>query len=244
MDLNNKVALITGGARMGQAVAEALAMRGCDVALTYRSSKRAAFQAAQQVSALGRKSYVVGCDLTNTNEVKLLIKKVIKRFGRLDVMVNMASIYENMAWSRLDEKKWTQIMNANLKSSYLTVLYGAKWLERSRGRVINFSDWLAESGRPRYRGYAPYYTAKRGVLGLTEAQALELAPKVLVNAIAPGPILPPADLPKRQIKDVIEATPLRRWGGAEEIAKAVVFLAETDFITGECLRVDGGRHLF
>ncbi|MGI8783853.1 MAG: SDR family oxidoreductase, partial [Acidobacteriota bacterium] len=89
----------------------------------------------------------------------------------------------------------------------------------------------------------PYYVAKMSVLGLTEALALELAPEILVNAIAPGPILPPPDLSKEEYDEVARATPLGRWGGPEEIARTAVFLLETDFVTGECIRVDGGRHL-
>ena len=111
--------------------------------------------------------------------------------------------------------------------------------------MINLADWTASSGRPRYKAFLPYYVAKSGMIGLTEALALELAPTILVNAIAPGPILPPAKGMKRhEAQEVMTATPLKRWGGAGEIAKAVLFLIESDFVTGECLRVDGGRHLF
>jgi NAD(P)-dependent dehydrogenase (short-subunit alcohol dehydrogenase family) len=111
------------------------------------------------------------------------------------------------------------------------------------GRIVNFSDWLPVSGRPRYKGYTPYYVSKASVAALTETLALEFAPEILVNAIAPGPIAPPPNLTVAENSRVIAATPLARWGGAEEIAKAVLFLVETDFVTGECIRVDGGRHL-
>jgi NAD(P)-dependent dehydrogenase (short-subunit alcohol dehydrogenase family) len=112
------------------------------------------------------------------------------------------------------------------------------------GRIINFADWLARSGRPAYQGFVAYYVAKAGVIALTEALALELAAdQILVNAIAPGPILPPSDLTQHEQQDVAAATPLGRWGGALEIAKAVSTLIESDFITGETVRVDGGRHL-
>ncbi len=112
------------------------------------------------------------------------------------------------------------------------------------GRIINFSDWIARSGRPRYRGYVPYYVAKTGVIALTEALALELADdNILVNAIAPGPILAPPGTSDEEIETVEKATPLGRWGGEIEIAKAVLALLDSDFITGETIRVDGGRHL-
>jgi NAD(P)-dependent dehydrogenase (short-subunit alcohol dehydrogenase family) len=112
------------------------------------------------------------------------------------------------------------------------------------GRMITFSDWTAASGRPRYPGFAPYYVAKAGVKALTEAFALELAAdNILVNAIAPGPVLAPEDFTAEARQRVEEATPLGRWGGADEIAKTVVALIDSDFITGETIRVDGGRHL-
>src|SRR5436309_1573147 len=112
------------------------------------------------------------------------------------------------------------------------------------GRIVNFSDWVARSGRPRYQGFLPYYVAKAGVIALTEALALELAAdQILVNAIAPGPIVAPPGTTDEESEAVEKATPLGRWGGEHEIAKAVLALTETDFITGETIRVDGGRHV-
>jgi NAD(P)-dependent dehydrogenase (short-subunit alcohol dehydrogenase family) len=112
------------------------------------------------------------------------------------------------------------------------------------GANYSFADWLPVSGRPGYRGFVPYYSSKAAVVGLTESLALELAPEILVNAIAPGPILAPPGLTPEESIEVMKATPLRRWGGAAEIAKTVLFLVDSDFITGECIRVDGGRHLY
>jgi NAD(P)-dependent dehydrogenase (short-subunit alcohol dehydrogenase family) len=112
------------------------------------------------------------------------------------------------------------------------------------GRIVNFADWLARSGRPHYKGFTSYYVAKAGVIALTEALALETArDHILVNAIAPGPIVPPPDMTEAEIAEVAKATPLGRWGGEIEIAKAVLALVDSDFITGETIRVDGGRHL-
>jgi NAD(P)-dependent dehydrogenase (short-subunit alcohol dehydrogenase family) len=111
-------------------------------------------------------------------------------------------------------------------------------------RITNFSDWVSPTGRPRYAGYVPDYVAKKGVIGLTEALALELAPdQILVNAIAPGPILAPPGTSDEESKAVEAATPLGRWGGEEAIVRAALFLIDTDFVTGETIRVDGGRHV-
>jgi NAD(P)-dependent dehydrogenase (short-subunit alcohol dehydrogenase family) len=113
------------------------------------------------------------------------------------------------------------------------------------GRIVNFSDWVAASARPRYKGYLAYYVAKAGVRALTEALALELASDgILVNAVAPGPILAPPGTTEDESEAVARATPLGRWGGPGEIVKAVLALVDTDFITGETIRVDGGRHLY
>jgi NAD(P)-dependent dehydrogenase (short-subunit alcohol dehydrogenase family) len=112
------------------------------------------------------------------------------------------------------------------------------------GRIVNFCDWVAASGRPRYKGFLPYYVAKSGVKALTEALALEVAADgILVNAIAPGPILAPPGTSAAELDAVEQATPVGRWGGADEIVKAVLALIDSDFITGETIRVDGGRHL-
>jgi NAD(P)-dependent dehydrogenase (short-subunit alcohol dehydrogenase family) len=158
----------------------------------------------------------------------------------------MASVYEATSLTKVGLKEWDRDMNANLKYAYSLSLQSARLMNRSGGgRIVNFSDWTARSSRPRYRNLLPYYVAKAGILGLTEALALELAPKILVNTIAPGPILPPTrGISKKENQEVIRNTPLGKWGGVYEIAKAVLFLIETDFVTGECLRVDGGRHLY
>jgi NAD(P)-dependent dehydrogenase (short-subunit alcohol dehydrogenase family) len=112
------------------------------------------------------------------------------------------------------------------------------------GRIINFSDWVARSGRPRYEGFLAYYVAKAGAIALTEALALELSrDNILVNAIAPGPIVAPPGTSDGERQAIADATPLGRWGGEDEIAKAVLALVDSDFITGETLRVDGGRHV-
>jgi NAD(P)-dependent dehydrogenase (short-subunit alcohol dehydrogenase family) len=174
-----------------------------------------------------------------------MVKEVLGQLGRIDILVNMASIYSSKPFLETSEADWDENMNINLKSAYLcTKATLPAMLAQGGGRIVNFADWIAASGRPRYKGFVEYYVSKVGVIGLTESLALELAPyNILVNAIAPGPILAPPGMTPEEDAEVKKATPLGRWGGEDEIAKAVISLVETDFITGECIRVDGGRHV-
>jgi NAD(P)-dependent dehydrogenase (short-subunit alcohol dehydrogenase family) len=140
---------------------------------------------------------------------------------------------------------WNAALDVDLRAAFLCAHAAVPHMRRQgSGRIVNFSDWIAKSGRPRYEGYLPYYVAKAGAIALTEALALELAPHdILVNAIAPGPILAPPGTADDEMRAVEQATPLGRWGGEIEISKGVLALLESDFITGETIRIDGGRHV-
>jgi len=243
MDPNGKVALVTGGARIGQVVASALANRGCSLSLTYRGSRDAAAATAQSARNAGVKATVLRADATNEADIVAAVGETVKSLGRLDILINMAAIYEKTP--NPDGSLWSAIQDANAKSAFLYSIHSAPIMKQNgSGRIVNFSDWLPVTGRPHYKDYVPYYVSKASVAALTEALALQLAPEILVNAIAPGPILAPPDLTAEENAQVLDATPLARWGGAEEIAKTVMFFVETDFVTGEFIRVDGGRHLF
>ncbi|HJU29360.1 MAG TPA: SDR family oxidoreductase [Candidatus Binataceae bacterium] len=243
MDPKGKVALINGGARIGQTVARVLAARGCAVALTWRESRSAAETAASAVEAAGARAVTIRADATQEDDVVAAVEQTRKALGRLDILINMASVY--LSTPNPTEADWDIAVDVNAKSVFLFSTIAAPVMRAAgSGRIVNVGDWLPVSGRPRYKGYVPYYASKAAVTGLTESLALELAPEILVNAIAPGPILPPPDITPEETERVVKATPLARWGGAEEIARAALFLIETEFVTGECIRVDGGRHLF
>ena len=184
-------------------------------------------------------------DVTRASDCAALVAAADAAHGRLDILVNMASVYAATPFEQLTEAEWDRDLAANLKSAFLCSQAAVPLMRRSGGgRIVSFADWLAASGRPGYAGFTAYFVAKAGVIALTEALALELAPdQILVNAIAPGPIVAPPDLSEAELQEVAAATPLGRWGGELEIAKAVIALIETDFITGETVRVDGGRHL-
>jgi NAD(P)-dependent dehydrogenase (short-subunit alcohol dehydrogenase family) len=157
----------------------------------------------------------------------------------------MASVYVARPFNELRAEDWNAVLDVDLRAAFLGAHAAALHMRKQGGgRIILFSDWVARSGRPRYKGFLAYYVAKSAVIALAEALALELAAdNILVNAIAPGPIVAPPGTTAAEARAVEEATPLGRWGGEIEIAKTVAALIDSDFITGETLRVDGGRHV-
>jgi len=245
MQLEGTVALITGGRRIGHIVAARLAARGADIALSYAHSRDEAERTAKSVRASGRRAEIIRADLAQAADCQAFVDGAADALGRVDVLLNMASVYVAHAFDDLTAADWDQSLAVDVRAAFLCARAAVPHMRRNGGgRIINFSDWTARSGRPRYRGYLSYYVAKTAVIGLTEGLALELAPdNILVNAIAPGPIVAPDGLTDEERRAVEEATPLGRWGGAGEIAKAVLALLDSDFVTGETLRVDGGRHV-
>jgi NAD(P)-dependent dehydrogenase (short-subunit alcohol dehydrogenase family) len=245
VDLQNRVALITGGKRIGLVVAGELATRGVDVGLSYARSRAEAEQAAGLVRAAGRRAAIVQADLSQPEACEAAVASTVEALGRLDILINMASVYVEQPFDDLRAADWNRVLDVDLRAAFLCARAAAPHMRRQGGgRIVNFSDWIAKSGRPRYRGFLPYYVAKAGIIGLTEALALELAgDNILVNAVAPGPILAPPGTTVEEAKSVEQATPLGRWGGEIEIAKAVLALLDSDFVTGETIRVDGGRHV-
>lgn len=246
MELNNKVVLLTGAKRIGAVVAAQLAKRGADVVLAYNRSKGEAEEAADTVRQAGRIALVVQADVSDAATCTSLVEAVRKEFGRLDVLINMASVYHSVPFDELTPAEWHRQLSVDLHGTFLASMAAVPLMRvNGGGRIINFTDWVAASGRPRYKGFTPYYVAKAGVKALTETLALELAAdQILVNAIAPGPILAPPGTSAEESESVERNTPLGRWGGPEEIAKAVLALIDSDFITGETIRVDGGRHVY
>jgi NAD(P)-dependent dehydrogenase (short-subunit alcohol dehydrogenase family) len=244
-DLAGKGVLITGGKRIGAAIAQALASRGMQIALSFNRSRAEAESVAATVQAGGGRAFVYQSDLSKAPEARTLVDRAAADMGRLDVLINMASVYSSVAFEEIDEHVWDSVVNVDLRAAYLCSRAAAPHMRAKQGgRIINFTDWVARSGRPRYKGFLPYYVAKHAVVGLTEALALELAEDhILVNAIAPGPILAPPETTEEEYKAVEAATPLGRWGGEKEIVAAVIFILESDFMTGETVRIDGGRHL-
>lgn len=255
MEPHGKVALITGGKRIGAVVATTLAKAGADVALVYNRSRAEADDTVTAIHDLGRPpspglrraswAIAIQADVSSEQDCALAVEATVAQLGRLDILINMASLYGSKPFDQLTAADWDRQMSVDLRATFLFSRAAAVVMKRvGGGRIINFADWVVASGRPRYPGFLPYYVAKAGVKALTEALALELAAdQILVNAIAPGPILAPPDMSATESESVVQATPLGRWGGEAEIAKAVMFLVQSDFVTGETIRVDGGRHV-
>ena len=245
MELSGKAVLITGGKRIGAAAALAFAERGAHVAVVFNSSAAEAERTVAQVSRHGVRGVALQADLSAAEACDTVVRQAAEALGSLDVLVNMASVYRPVALEDTDAAVWDATVNVDLRAAFLCARAAVPHMRRAGGgRIINFSDWVAASGRPRYEKFLPYFVAKRGVIGLTEALALELASDgILVNAIAPGPIVAPEGTTDNEIKAVEAATPLGRWGGEAAIVNALLYLIQADFVTGETLRVDGGRHI-
>jgi NAD(P)-dependent dehydrogenase (short-subunit alcohol dehydrogenase family) len=242
---SGKVALITGGKRIGATVALALAQAGVDIALVYNRSRSEAEETAAAARKLGCRAFLVQADVSSEEACNHAVAATVRDMGRLDILINMASLYVAKPFASLTAADWDRQLAVDLRAAFLFSHAAAPIMKKhGGGRIVNFADWVAASARPRYPGYVPYYVAKSGVKALTEVLALELAAdQILVNAIAPGPILAPPEMSREESDAVVKSTPLGRWGGEEEIAKAVMFLVSSDFVTGETIRVDGGRHV-
>ncbi len=242
MDLNGKVALVTGGAiRVGRAIALALARAGADVAINYFSSAGAAVATVGEIEACGRRGLAIQADVAQGDQVRCLVEQAVAGLGRLDVLVNSASLWRKTPWAELDETAWDQLVDIALKGPFLCAKAAAAHLAaHGDGAIVNIVDLSAFVPFP---GYMPHSAAKAGLVNLTYALAMELAPTVRVNAVAPGPVLPPPDYTEAQIQAAARRTLLGRWGTADDVADAVVFLARAPYITGVVLPVDGGERL-
>jgi NAD(P)-dependent dehydrogenase (short-subunit alcohol dehydrogenase family) len=239
------VALVTGTRRIGGAIARALAEDGYDVAIAYRTSRAPAEEAAAAVRASGRRAAVLQADLADPGACRGLIEAAAEALGGLSAVVLAASRFDRIAVDALDVAAWDRALAVDLDASFHCAQAAIPHLRRAGGgHIVLFSDWVAASGRPRYRGYLPYYVAKRGVVALGEALGLELAPHgIRVHVVAPGPIVPAAGSTPEDEAKVLAATPLGHWGGEAEVARHVAALLTSTFVTGETVRVDGGRHL-
>lgn len=238
-----KVALVTGGARrVGRAVAAHLAAAGYDLAITYRSSQAEAETFVSELRTLGRRALAIQADLTDPEPAAELIEREIRRaFGRLDVLVNNASLYEPATLAETDIRLLRRLDAIHVHAPLLLCQKLRPMLTAARGHVINMVDLLAEKPWPRFMAYC---ASKAGLWNLTQSLARELAPEVTVNGIAPGVVEWPDEMPETERQAYLRKVPLARAGTPQDVAKLVHFLITSGtYITGQIIRLDGGRSI-
>lgn len=238
-------ALVTGARRLGREVVLALASDGHDVAFTHRANGTHVQELADETSARGVRALPVRADLATRVGCQRAVNHMVAAWGGCDVVVHLASRYERRALAAHDAVTLGADLAVDLDALLWTALAALPHMrERRHGHIIVVSDWTAAARRPRYSGYLGYYVAKSCAIALTEALALEVARDgVRVNAVAAGPILPPEGMTPASVAAAASATPLSRWGGGSAIADAVLALLQQEFVTGQTVRVDGGRAL-
>jgi pteridine reductase len=236
-----KVALITGGAiRIGRAITLGLAEAGFDVAVNYHTSASEARTVARAVEGLGVRCLIAEGDVSNPEDVARIADEVERNFGRLDLLVNNASIFGSGKLLEVEAEEWDRVMAVNLKGPFLMVQATATMLEASGGNVVNLVDLSAFQP---WTGYPHHAVSKAGLLQLTRVMARALAPKVRVNAIAPGAVLLPEDYDDEARERSRRSAALGTLGSPEDVVRTVLFLDRSPFITGEVVVVDGGRLL-
>lgn len=241
MNIENKVALVTGGAhRVGKAITLMLAKAGANVVINYHTSAAQAEATAEEVRALGKKVLNVQANIADYAQVKAMAGQIKIWFDGVDILVNSADRWEKSPFPSEDIGPWERIVATGINGPYyVTNVFAPLMLERGGGAIVNIVDLSAWEAWPNFSAHA---VAKTSLLTMTRQFALELGPTIRVNAVAPGPVLPPPDYSPEQIERVAARTLLNRWGSAEDVAQAVKFLIEADYITGETIRVDGGEH--
>lgn len=241
MELRGRVALVTGaGIRVGRALALGLGAQGMTVAVHYRASDAGARETVRLIEGMGGKAWSVAADLTRNGAPERLISDVVGQLGSLDVLVNSSAVMERTPLGDVTAAQWDAMMALNLRAPFLLAQAAAPHLKRAHGVMINIADLAAFETWP---AYIPHGISKAGIVYLTRALAHTLAPNVRVNAIAPGTVLLPEEWSAEDAAKLNETTPLRRLGSPDDVVGAMLYLLGADYVTGETLIVDGGRHV-
>jgi pteridine reductase len=241
MELRGKVALVTGGGRrVGRALALALAGRGATIAVHYNESQKGARDVVASVAKAGGQAEAFAADLTEPEAPADLIKSVVDKLGRLDVLVNSAAVMIRTPFGETGVGEWDRIVALNLRAPFFLAQAAAPHLRAARGVIVNIADLAAFETWP---GYIPHGLTKGGIVHMTRALARVLAPDVRVTGIAPGTVLLPEGIRAKDAAHLKDTTPLKRQGTPEDVASAMLFLIDADYITGETIIVDGGRHV-
>lgn len=240
MNLQESRVLVTGGAkRVGKNIALKLAEKGAKVAISYRTSEKEALETLEELEEISE-AKAVQANLRDISQIEKMLTEINDDFGGIDLLVNNAAVFYRTPLEKVKNEDWEIMLETNLKAPFFCsqTLVKNIWEEETKERVIiNIADWSGE--RP-YKDYLPYCISKAGVIALTKGLAKELAPEIRVNAVSPGPVMLPPDLPEQEKREVLENTPLGE-GSPEYISDAVIFLAENEFMTGAVIPVEGGR---
>ena len=242
MEIDGKVAIVTGGAvRLGKALALALAEHGARVVVHYGSSAGPAQATVRQIQVMGSDGLAVQADLSQPGQTPSIVERAAVHFGQVDILVNSAAIFEPGNWDDTTEANWDRHFAINLKSPFFLSQAFAVHVGRERaGHIVNIADWRGV--RPG-TGHVAYTLTKAALIAMTKSLAQALAPNIQVNAIAPGMILPPPGQDQAYLERWAHKIPAQRVGSPEEVARALIFLLRSDFVTGELIFVTGGQHL-
>lgn len=243
MDPKGKVALITGGAhRVGKAITLALAKAGAHVVINYHSAQEVALQTLQEAEAYSVEAIALQCDVSDWQAVEQMTGKICERFGGVDIIINSASHFGKTPFPTTDPSviaMWRKVTRILLDGAfYVCNALAPSMQARGGGAIVNIVDLSAWMPWPNFLAHS---TGKAGLLAMTRQMALELAPTIRVNAVAPGPVLPPPDYTVAQMQASAQRTLLGRWGTPDDVALAVNYLIMADYVTGDVLTVDGGE---
>ncbi len=245
MKLAGKTALVTGAARrIGREIALTLARRGATILIHYHRSRREALGLQAEIKALGSDAMLFCADFSLTAKpltprLRKFVNEIDRKAGRVDILVNNASIFYPTPFGKISEKDWDDFLAVNLKAPFLlSQEIGTRMLKQKSGKIVNLTDWTGLKPSERY---LPYCISKAGLIAATTGLARVLAPHVQVASVAPGPILPPPGMSKKGMRAVAKSTLLGRFGHPKDIAETVrYFIEDTDFVTGAFLPVEGG----
>ena len=242
MELKGKTAIVTGGAhRVGRALVLALAESGCNILLHYNRSAAEAESTAEEARRFGVRVFVHQADLARLEELSALPALAAEHLEPARILVNSAATFPKDTLNDLTLSAWTETLQTNLQAPvFLTQAFVRALPDQAEAVVVNITDWRTE--RP-YLTHLSYTVAKGALDTFTETAALTLAPRVRVNAIALGAMLPPPDRDQAYLDDLVATIPLKRAGGTQVIADTLLYLLRSDFVTGEIIRLNGGAHL-
>ena len=241
MEIEGRVALVTGaGTRVGRAIAFGLGKAGMRVAVHYARSERGAREVAEEIIAAGGDAHTLPGDLTDPATPPRLVEHTAKVFGSLDVLVNSAAVMLRTPVGEVLVEDWDAMFALNLRAPFFLCQAAARVMGERGGVIVNIADLAAFET---WKGYIPHAITKAGIVQMTRGLAHALAPKIRVNAVAPGPVLLPEGWTQEQADKLISTTPLGRLGSPEDVAQAVMYLICAEYVTGETIIVDGGRHV-